>query len=93
MPPKRSWASNAELCEVKVSRAPKPRDSDDGDGDAEPDGREPVAVSGLDQVGDQDADDEGGLEALTQADQVVREHGVPSADQVRQPLPKQMDAE
>jgi hypothetical protein len=52
------------------------------DGQAERDrGRHPqphraeaVAVAGLDQVGDQDADDQGGLQALAQPDEVVRHH-------------------
>ena len=73
-PPKRSCASKLRLLEVKVSSAPNAEGQPDGGGDAEPDRPQPVAVPGLDQVRDQDAHHEGGLEALTQADQVVGEH-------------------
>ena len=45
----------------------------DRDADADPDPGQQVAAVGLDQIGDQDADDERRLEALAQADQEVRE--------------------
>ena len=40
---------------------------DHGDADAEPDRGQQVAAVGLDQVGDEDADDERGFETLAQA--------------------------
>ena len=79
VPPKRSCASKLSWLRGEGQQGPEGEAEGDRGRDAEPDGREPVAVSGLDQVGDEDADDEGRLEALTQADQVVREHRVPSA--------------
>ena len=53
----------------------EPDGDDDGDGDAQPDARQQLAAIGLDQVGHEDADDQRGLEAFTQSDQEVREHG------------------
>ena len=75
MPPISSWASKVSPRGPKVSSAPKARLTADRDADAEPDPRQQVPAVGLDEVGDQDADDQRGLEALAQADQVVREHG------------------
>ena len=79
MPPKRSCASKLRSLEVKVSSAPNAER--DRQRQATPSqiarsrSRRPV----LHQVGDEDAHDERGLQALTQADQVVREHrGIPS---------------
>ena len=75
MPPIASWASKVRPRGPKVSSAPN------AERDARPRAPTPtqirgqqVAPVGLDQVGDQDADDERGLEALAQADQVVGEH-------------------
>ena len=55
----------------------EPERQSDGDRgpDADPDARQQVATSGLHQIRDQDAHHEGSLEALTQTDQVVRQHG------------------
>ena len=50
---------------------------DDGSGHAEPDPAQVLTTIRLDQVGDQDAHDESRLDAFTQADEVVREHGAP----------------
>ena len=69
-----SWASKVRPRGPKVSSAPKAERDGDRDADAEPDPREQVAAVGLDQVGDQDADDQGRLEPFAQADQVVGEH-------------------
>ena len=44
------------------------------DADAEPDPGQQVPPVGLDQVSDQDADHQGGLEALAEADEEVGEH-------------------
>ena len=73
-PPKRSCASKLRLREVKVSSAPNASDRAIAALTPTQIGRQPVAAPGLHQVGDQDADDEGGFEAFAQADQVVREH-------------------
>ena len=73
-PPISSWASKVSPFGPKVRAAPKAEGDDDGDADAQPDPRQQVTAVGLDQVGDEDADHQGGLEALAQADQEVGQH-------------------
>ena len=57
----------------REERADAERDGD-RDADADPEPAEQVAPPELAEVGDEDADDEPGLEALAEADQVVGEH-------------------
>ena len=75
MPPISSWASKVRPRGPKVSSAPKASETTTATATPSPDARQQVSTVGLHQVGDQDADDERGLEALAQADQVVGEHG------------------
>ncbi len=78
VPPKRSWASKLRLLEVNVSTAPNARLSATAASTPIHDRAQPGPVVGLDQVGDENADDQRRLEALPQTDQVVREHAVRS---------------
>ena len=74
LPPISSCASKVRPRGPKVSAAPKARLTRDGERDPGPDPRQEVAPVGLDQVGDEDAHDEGRLQPLAQPDQVVRQH-------------------
>ena len=69
-----SCASKLRPRGPKVSSAPTAERHADGQPDAHPDRGQQVAPVGLDQVGDQDADDERRLEALAQPDQEVCKH-------------------
>ena len=73
-PPISSWASKVSPFGPKVSTAPKASEISDRDPHPDPDPGQQVAAVGLDQVGDQDADDERGLKAFAQANQEVGEH-------------------
>ena len=73
-PPISSCASNVRPRGPKVSAAPKARLTATAIADPRPDPGQQVAAIGLDEVGDEDGDDQRRLEALAQADQVVREH-------------------
>ena len=77
-PPRASCASNVSSWEPNSRAQPKPRASGDRDADADPDRPQGVPAARLHQVGDEDADDQAGLQALAQTDQVVGEHAVPS---------------
>ena len=55
--------------------APTTQREHDGSTDTGPDRRQEVAAIGPDEVCDEDADDESGLETLAKADQIVAEHG------------------
>ena len=70
-----SCASKVRPRGPNVSSAPKRERDGDRERHAGPDPGEQVATVGLDQVGDEDADDQGCLEAFAQPDQVVGEHG------------------
>ena len=54
---------------------PERQGGERGDRDTRPDLGQEIAPAGLHEVGDEDADHEGGLEPFTQADEEVREHG------------------
>ncbi len=74
MPPMASWASKDRPLGPNVRSAPN-ADRDGGrERDAGPDDPHEIAALGLDEVGDEDADDERRLEAFAQSDQVVGEH-------------------
>ena len=75
VPPMASCASNDSPDGPNVSSAPKPSDDGDRDADAGPQRGQLVAAPGLDQVRDEDADDQRGLEAFAQTDEVVGDHG------------------
>ena len=72
-PPISSWASKVSPFGPKVSAAPKASEMPTAMPTPIQILRQQVAAVGLDQVGDQDADDERRLEAFAQADQEVPE--------------------
>ena len=78
VPPKIS--RDCPVCRMSARRVGQQRAERDADRDGatptpSPTGASRSRRSVLHEVGDQDADDEGGLQALTQSDEVVREHG------------------
>ena len=78
VPPMASCASNDSPDGPNVRIAPNASDASDGDADPDPERRQQVAAPGLDQVRDEDADDQRGLETLAQTDEVVGDHGASS---------------
>ena len=76
MPPRRLLGLEGQALRSEGEQGAEGEGEHDGRGDAAPDAGEQVAAFGLDEVGDQDDDDEAGLEPLAQPDQVVAERKI-----------------
>ena len=74
VPPTPSCALNDSCSNAIVMNVNTAMTSASAASDADPDVTDLVPPLGLDQIGDQDADDQAGFEALAETDQEVGEH-------------------